>query len=104
MELPLLILQNLGYFSTLGQAFDYLLEILIKDKVKVSENFKDIQSIKYLIQNSLNKKEFKSRFLKLKIRINVNDKYDKLDLLNEVLIIPTYVLLKYIIQKIPKIP
>ena len=29
-------------------------EILIKDKVKVSENFKkDIQSIKYLIQNSL---------------------------------------------------
>ena len=31
---------NLGYFSTLGQAFDYLLEILIKDKVKVSENFK----------------------------------------------------------------
>lgn len=45
---------NLGYFSTLGQAFDYLLEILIKDKVKVSENFKkDIQSIKYLIQNSL---------------------------------------------------
>ena len=43
---------NLGYFSTLGQAFDYLLEILIKDKVKVSENFKkDIQSIKYLIQN-----------------------------------------------------
>ena len=35
---------NLGYFSTLGQAFDYLLEILIKDKVKVSENFKkDIQ-------------------------------------------------------------
>jgi len=45
---------NLGYFSTLGQAFDYLLEILIKDKVKFSENFKkDIQSIKYLIQNSL---------------------------------------------------